>query len=83
VTYEDEEVKKDFAEQSRRGKRPIDIGARKRRLELLRAFESLLRRCENEREFSDRIIEDLQIIYGSPQYDAAMKVFRASRSGSS
>jgi len=79
MTYKDDEIQKERSEQEKRGKRPIDIGARKRHLALLRSYELLLNTCANEREFSDRIISELQIVYGSPQYVAALEVFRSFR----
>ena len=79
MTYKDDEIQKERSEQQKLIKRPIDIGARKRRLSLLRSYKVLLNSCANEREFSDRIIAELQIIYGSPRYAAALEVYRSFR----
>jgi hypothetical protein len=79
MAFGDDEIKEERSEQARRKKPPIDIAARKRRMALLRSFEELLRTCENEREFGDRIIAELQIPFGSRRYHAALEVFRSSR----
>jgi hypothetical protein len=79
MTYKDDEIEKEISEQQKLIKKPIDIAARKRHLSLLRSYEVLLNSCANEREFSDRIIAELQIIYGSPQYAAALEVYRSFR----
>jgi hypothetical protein len=81
MTYKDDEIDKEFKKQAKRPKLPIDIGAGRRHLKLLESFEILLNSCANEREFTDRIIEDFQVIYGSPQYVAALEVYRAYRAG--
>ena len=77
---EDDEIKETRGEETRRGKRPIDIAERRRHVKLLHSYRILLESCANEREFSDRIIADLGLVYGTPQYVAALEVYRAFRS---
>ena len=79
MAYKDDEIRKEIAEQHKKIKKPLDIGSRKRRLSLLQSYEILLNNCANDREFSDRIIAELGIIYGSPEYVAALEVYRSFR----
>jgi hypothetical protein len=79
MTGRDEEISKVREEEARRGKRPIDIAERRRHLKLLESYKILLEDCANEREFSDRIIADFGLVYGTPQYVAALEVYRAFR----
>jgi hypothetical protein len=79
VVSEDDEIRNVRAEEGRRGRRPIDIAARRRHLKLLESYRILLENCANEREFSDRIIADFGLVYGTREYVAALEVYRAYR----
>jgi len=76
---EDDAIKETRIAETRRGKRPVDIAERRRHLKLLESYKILLESCANEREFSDRIIADLKLVYGTRQYVEALEVYRAYR----
>jgi len=77
---DDGEIKETRLEETRRGRRPINIAEKRRHLKLLQSYRILLENCANEREFSDRIIADLGLVYGTQQYVDALAVYRAFRS---
>ena len=58
----------------RRGKRPINIAARRRRLVLQRKFKEALESNDVE-VFEEAIINDLGWIPESPEYERALKVW--------
>jgi hypothetical protein len=59
----------------RRGKRPIDIAAKKRRLILQRKFTEALE-SNNVELFSEALIHDLGQLPGTPEYAQSMKVWK-------
>lgn len=82
MTYKDDEVRKEFKEQTKPVKPPIDIGFGRRHLSLLQSCEILFNSCANEMEFTNRLLEEFpEITYGSPQYAAALEAYRAYRAG--
>jgi len=60
----------------RRGKRPIDIAARRRRLILQRKFKEALGSHDVEL-FKEAIINDLGWMPGTPEYEKALTVWYA------
>lgn len=59
-----------------RGKRPIDIAARRRRAILQRKFKEALENNDVEL-FKEAIISDLGQLPGSPEYERSLKVWYA------
>ena len=78
--FEDEidDVRK---EEQSRGKRPVDISARKRRFALLRKFKEALESNDVEL-FKEALIHDLGQLPGTPEYNESLKIWH-SRHGSS
>jgi len=69
------------AEEERRGKRPIDLPARRRRLILLRKFREALE-SDDEEKFKRAIIDELGQLPGSAEYENSLKIWRESRGAS-
>ncbi len=68
-------------EEEGRGRRPVDIPARKRRLALLRKFKEALESNDVEL-FKEALIHDLGQLPGTPEYKKSLKIWYA-RHGSS
>ena len=62
------------AEQERRGKRPVDIAAHKRRSKLLKKFREALRGNDIEK-FKEAIIRDLGQQPGTSEYERSLKIW--------
>ncbi|MGA8873425.1 MAG: hypothetical protein WA434_11565 [Candidatus Acidiferrales bacterium] len=78
MPYEDDEIGEARSGEERRGKRPIDIAARRRRLILKRKFEEALKSNDVEL-FKEAIINDLGWMPGTPEYGRAVKIWYAQR----
>jgi len=79
---EDDDLKTLMEEEKQRGKkRPIDIGARQRRMRLLNGFRATLKTAD-EAGFAELIINELGWQPGTKEYDEALKKWRASRGSS-
>jgi len=76
MASEDDEIQEVRAEDERRGKRPIDIAARRRRFILERKFKEALESNDVEL-FKEAIINDLGWIPGAPEYERALKTWHA------
>jgi len=63
------------SEEMSRGKRPIDIAARRRRLLLRKKFTEAVQ-GKNEEEFRAALSRDLGQKPGSPEFEASMKAWR-------
>lgn len=74
MTSGEDEIREVRAEQERRGKRPIDLAAQKRRLALLKKFREALQGNDIER-FKEAIIRDLGQQPGTPEYEKSMKIW--------
>jgi len=72
----DDEIQEVRAEDERRGKRPIDIAARRRRLVLQRKFKEALEANDVEL-FKEAIVNDLGWMPGTPDYERALKTWYA------
>ena len=71
----DEEIHEVRSEEGRRGKRPIDLQALRRRRILERKFKGALE-TGNEDAFRNALIHDLGQLPGSPEYERSMKIWR-------
>lgn len=76
MTSGDDQIHEARTEEERRGKRPIDIAARKRRLILQRKFKEALEGNEVE-FFKEAIINDLGWMPETIEYDRALKIWYA------
>jgi hypothetical protein len=74
MASEDDEIQEVRAGDERRGKRPIDIAARRRRLVLQRKFKEALESNDVEL-FKEAIISDLGWMPGTPEYECALKTW--------
>jgi hypothetical protein len=77
----DDDLKELRFEEERRGKRPIDLAARKRRLLLLRKFREALQSGDEEK-FKAAIIEQLGQLPGTAEFENSLKIWRRYRSSS-
>lgn len=71
---DEDEIREVRADQERRGKRPIDLAAQRRRLALLKKFREALRSNDIEK-FKEAIIRDLGQQPGTPEFEASMKIW--------
>jgi len=62
-------------EEERRGRRPVDVAARRRDLALRRKFEEIVRNGD-EGQFKHALIDVLGQIPGSPEYERSVKAWR-------
>lgn len=62
-------------EEGRRGRRPIDLEAHRRRSRLLRVFRQALE-LRDEELFKEAIVNDLGQLPGSPEYQQSLKIWR-------
>jgi len=74
MASEDDDIRDVSAGDERRGKRPIDIAARRRRLVLQRKFKEALESDDVEL-FKEAIINDLGWMPGMPEFENALKVW--------
>ena len=77
---EDDDLKDVLEEEGRRGRRPIDIEARRRHNRLRKAVEETVREHDEE-TFKELMIHDLGLIPGSPRYERALKEWRIASRG--
>ena len=75
---EDDDIQEVRGQEQRRGKRPIDIAAQKRKQTLLRKFREALR-SQDEGTFQEAIINELGQLPGTAEYQQSMKIWRAFR----
>ena len=71
----DDEIHEVRDEEQRRGKRPIDIAARRRRLLLRKKFLEALQSA-NEDQFREALIRDLGQTPGSSEFANSMRAWR-------
>lgn len=72
----DDEIREIHDEEQRRGKRPIDIAARRRRLILRKKFFDAIQ-LGDEDKFREALIRDLGQLPGSPEFESSMRAWRA------
>jgi len=70
----DEDIQEVRAEEERRGKRPLDIAARRRRLALLKKFKEALESDDLEK-FTEVLIRDLGQVPGTPEFAQSLKIW--------
>jgi hypothetical protein len=78
MPYEEDEIDETRRGEERRGKRPIDIAERRRKLILLRKFEEALKGNDVE-SFKEAVISDFGWMPGTPEYDRALKAWYEQR----
>ena len=71
---DEEEIREVRAQLERRGKRPIDLAAKKRRLTLLKKFREALQSNDVEK-FKEAIIRDLGQQPGTPEYEKSLRIW--------
>jgi hypothetical protein len=75
---DEEQISEVREQETRRGKRPADIAAQRRRLALLRKFREALR-SQDEATFQEAIINELGQWPGTAEYENSMKIWREFR----
>lgn len=78
MPLDDEDIRETRDQEERRGKRPIDIAARRRRQILLAKFREALQ-SQDEGTFREAIINELGQLPGTAEYDNSMKIWRVFR----
>lgn len=71
----DDEIQDVRSEEMRRGKKPIDIAARRRRILLRKKFMEAIP-AKNEDKFREAITRDLGQTPGSREFEASMMAWR-------
>ena len=70
---DDEDIREIRGQEERRGKRPIDIAAQRRRQTLLRTFREAPR-SQDESTFQEAIISELGQSPGSTEFENSMRI---------
>ena len=78
MPLDDDEIREVRDQETRRGKRPLDIAAQKRKLTLLRKFREALR-SQDEAAFQEALINELGQLPGTPAFENSMKIWRHFR----
>ena len=78
MPYEDDEIGEARRGEERRGKRPIDIAARRRRLIVKRKLEEAFKSNDVEM-FKEMLINDVGLTPGTPEYDRLVKLWYSQR----
>jgi hypothetical protein len=78
MSPDDDEIREVHDQETRRGKRPIDIAAQKRKLTLLRKFREALR-SQDEAAFQEALINELGQLPGTAEFENSMKIWREFR----
>lgn len=78
MPLDDDDIRETRDQDERRGKRPIDTAARKRRQILLAKFREALQ-SQDEETFRQAIINELGQLPGTAEYENSMKIWRAFR----
>ncbi len=78
MPLDDDDIRQVRSQDERRGKRPIDIAAQKRRQTLLRKFREALQ-SKDEDTFREAIISELGQLPGTAEYETSMKIWREFR----
>jgi len=72
---DDPEIRDVMEGEKRRGRRPRDIAAERRRIALLKKFREALESGDEER-FKQALIGELGQLPGSPEYARSLKIWR-------
>jgi ribosomal protein S7 len=75
---DDDDIREVRTQEERRGKRPVDIPAQRRKQTLLRKFREALQ-SQNEETFREAIINELGQLPGTVEYETSMKIWREFR----
>jgi hypothetical protein len=78
MALDDDDIREVRDQEGRRGKRPIDIAAQRRKQVLLRKFREALQ-SQNEETFRETIINELGQMPGTDEYEKSMKIWREFR----
>lgn len=74
MTSDEDEIQDVRAEEGRRGRRPIDFLAQKRRSRILKKFREALQSDDIEK-FKEAIIRDLGQQPGTHEYEQSLKIW--------
>jgi hypothetical protein len=74
MALDSDEIQDERKQEQRRGKRPLNIAAKKRRLILLKKFKEALEHNDIE-AFKEAIIHDLGQLPGTPEYLRSLKIW--------
>jgi ribosomal protein S7 len=78
MPQDDDDIREVRTQEERRGKRPVDIAAQRRKQILLRKFREALQ-SQNEETFREAIINELGQLPGTAEYETSMKIWREFR----
>jgi ribosomal protein S7 len=75
---DDDQIREIHEQETRRGRRPVDIAAQKRRRVLLQKFRAALQ-SRDEATFREAIINELGQLPGTLEFATSMKIWREFR----
>jgi hypothetical protein len=78
MSLDDDNIREVRDQELRRGKRPVDIAAQRRKQDLLRKFREALQ-SQNEETFREAIISELGQLPGTAEHENSMKIWRQFR----
>lgn len=79
---DDDDLEDVRREEGHRGRRPVDIAARRRHLKLLNGFRITLQNGDEE-TFKELLIHEIGLLPGTQEYKDALKKWRSLRGTSS
>lgn len=74
MVSDEDEIREVRDGEERRGKRPVDLAAQRRRAHLLRKFREALQSDDIEK-FKEAIIRELGQRPGTPEYERSLKIW--------
>jgi hypothetical protein len=78
MTSEPDEIAEVRRQEEKRGKKPIDIAARRRRQILERKFKEALE-CNDVEIFKEALVTDLGQLPGSEDYERSLRIWHSLR----
>ncbi len=78
MSLDDDDIRQVRNQEERRGRRPIDVAAQKRKQTLLRKFREALQ-SKDENTFREAIRNELGQLPGTAEYESSMRIWREFR----
>ncbi|MGC2527594.1 MAG: hypothetical protein WA639_07590 [Candidatus Acidiferrum sp.] len=78
MPLDDDDIRQVRNQEERRGRRPIDVAAQKRKQTLLRKFREALQ-SKDENTFREAIRNELGQLPGTAEYESSMRIWREFR----
>lgn len=78
MSLDDDDIRQVRNQEERRGRRPINVAAQKRKQTLLRKFREALQ-SKDENTFREAIRNELGQLPGTAEYESSMRIWREFR----